>query len=98
MFDGDEETNSSPAQPTNRPNEKRTLLISGLSSRITYKHLTDVIRGGRILYMMLRYDRTAILFMAEGAADFLAHVKRHDLYVQQKRVKKIHFSGLKFKG
>lgn len=66
---------------------ERTLLITGLSDRITYKDLTDVIRGGRILYINLRNDRTATVFMLEGAAEFLAHVKRHDLYVQTKRVR-----------
>jgi len=65
---------------------QRTLLITGLSDRITYKDLTNVIRGGRILYLTIRKDLTAIVFMLEGAAEFLAHVKRHDLYVQTKRV------------
>ena len=65
---------------------RRTLLITGLSRRITYKNLTNVIRGGRILYITLRNDQTATVFMLEGAAEFLAHVKRHDLYVETKRV------------
>lgn len=65
---------------------QRTIHITGLSDRITYKHLTDVIRGGRIVYINLRGDRTATVFMLEGAAEFLAYVKRHDLYVETKRV------------
>lgn len=69
-----------------RSKEKRTLLISGLSEFITYKDLTNVIRGGMVLYIDMRKDRTATVFMLEGAAEFLAHVKRHDLYVQSKRV------------
>lgn len=66
--------------------DRRTIVITGLSDHITYKHLTNVIRGGRILYITITPDRRALVFMLEGAAEFIAHVRRHDLYVQSKRV------------
>lgn len=84
-------TENDQAQETSFPRHgQRTLLITGLSDRITCKDLTDVIRGGRIVYITIRPDRTATVFMLEGATEFIAHVKRHDLYVKDKRVRVCH--------
>ncbi|KAL1311238.1 hypothetical protein AAFC00_001428 [Neodothiora populina] len=65
---------------------QRTLRITGLSEFVTYKDLTDLIRGGQILYITRRDVQSAAVFMLEGAAEFLAHVKRNDLYVKSKRL------------
>lgn len=73
------------AQPTR--DAQRSIYFKGLSDRVTYKDLTDVIRGGKILDIHInKKDRTARVAMLDGAAEFLAHVKRDDLYVKTKRV------------
>lgn len=66
--------------------DQRTLLITGLSDRITHKDLAGVIRGGRLLDIFLRNDRSASISFVEGAAEFLSYAKRTDIYVHMKRV------------
>lgn len=67
-------------------NDQRTILISNLSDRTTHKDLVDIIRGGRLLDMYLRTDRSATVSFVEGAADFVAYAKRKDFYLHGKRV------------
>ncbi len=66
--------------------DQRTLLISNLPERTTHKDVASIIRGGRLLDIFLRNDRTAIVSFVEGAADFLAYAKRNDIYLNMKRV------------
>jgi hypothetical protein len=66
--------------------DQRTVLISNLSEQTTHKDLADVIRGGRLLDIFLRNDRTATVSFVEGAAEFLLYAKRNDIYVHSKRV------------
>ncbi|KAH7400731.1 carbon-nitrogen hydrolase [Phaeosphaeria sp. MPI-PUGE-AT-0046c] len=66
--------------------DQRTVLISNLPERATHKDLTGIIRGGRLLEIFLRNDRTATISFIEGAADFLAYAKRTDLYLHTKRL------------
>jgi hypothetical protein len=66
--------------------DQRTIVITNLSDRTTHKDLTSIIRGGRLLDVFLRNDRSATVSFVEGAADFLAYVKRNDIYLHQKRV------------
>lgn len=66
-------------------NEKRTLYFHGLSDRTTYRDLLSVIKGGKLLSINLRPERTATVTFLEGASDFLAWVKRNDLYLNSKR-------------
>lgn len=66
--------------------DQRTVLISNLSDRTTHKDITSIIRGGRLLDIFLRHDRTATVSFVEGAAEFLAYAKRNDIYLHQKRV------------
>ncbi|KAF1959946.1 hypothetical protein CC80DRAFT_584767 [Byssothecium circinans] len=66
--------------------DQRTILITNLSDRATHKDLTSIIRGGRLLDIFLRNDRTAIVSFVEGAAEFLAYAKRNDIYLHQKRL------------
>ena len=68
-------------------NDQRTILITNLSDRTTHKDLVDIIRGGRLLDLYLRNDRTATVSFVEGAADFLAYAKRNDFYMHGKRVR-----------
>jgi hypothetical protein len=66
--------------------DQRTIVISNLSDRATHKDLVDVIRGGRLLDIYLRNDRTATVSFVEGAQEFLAYTKRNDIYLHLKRV------------
>jgi hypothetical protein len=66
--------------------DQRTIVISNLSDRATHKDLVDVIRGGRLLDIYLRNDRTATVSFVEGAQEFLAYAKRNDIYLHLKRV------------
>ncbi|KAF2271785.1 uncharacterized protein EI97DRAFT_242673 [Westerdykella ornata] len=65
---------------------KRTILITNLSDRTTHKDLVEVIRGGRLAEIYLRNDRCATVSFVEGAAEFLAHTKKNDIYLNQKRL------------
>ncbi|KAF2191119.1 hypothetical protein K469DRAFT_696858 [Zopfia rhizophila CBS 207.26] len=66
--------------------DQRTILITNLSDRTTHKDLTDVIRGGRLLDIFLRKDRSATISFVEGAQEFLAYAKRNDIYLHMKRL------------
>jgi len=67
-------------------NGQRTILLSNLSDRTTHKDLTSVVRGGKLLDIHLRIDRTAAISFVNGAHEFLAFAKRNDIYIHQKRV------------
>ncbi|UPX14208.1 uncharacterized protein EKO05_0004697 [Ascochyta rabiei] len=66
--------------------DQRTILITNLADRTTHKDLVGVIRGGQLLDIFLRSDRAATVSFVEGAANFLAYVKRNDIYLHAKRV------------
>lgn len=68
------------------PHNQRTILITNLSDRTTHKDLAEIIRGGRLLDIFLRNDRSANISFVEGAADFLAYAKRNDIYLHTKRL------------
>jgi hypothetical protein len=66
--------------------DQRTVLVTNLPERTTHKDLAGIIRGGRLLDIFLRNDRTATISFVEGAAEFLAYTKRTDIYLHMKRV------------
>ncbi|RAR07927.1 carbon-nitrogen hydrolase [Stemphylium lycopersici] len=66
--------------------DQRTVLITNLSERTTHKDLATLVRGGRLLDIFLRNDRTATISFVEGAAEFLAYAKRNDVYLHMKRL------------
>ncbi|KAF3031671.1 hypothetical protein E8E12_001339 [Didymella heteroderae] len=66
--------------------DQRTILITNLAERTTHKDISGVIRGGRLLEIFLRNDRSATVSFVEGAADFLTYVKRNDIYLHAKRL------------
>lgn len=82
----DEHDNVEPTTTQNNGTPLRTLYFSGLSARTTYRDLLSVIKGGKLLGVNLRSERSATATFADGAADYLAWVKRNDIYVQGKRV------------
>ncbi|KAF2473498.1 uncharacterized protein BDR25DRAFT_283070 [Lindgomyces ingoldianus] len=66
--------------------DQRTVLITNLSDRTTHKDLTNIIRGGRLLDIFLRNDRSATVSFVEGAQDFLTYAKKNDIYLHTKRL------------
>ncbi|KAI7539209.1 hypothetical protein KC331_g9886 [Hortaea werneckii] len=67
-------------------NERRTLYFSGFSDRTTYKDFVSVIKGGQIVSINLRPERSGTVTFLEGAEAFLAWVRRHDIYLHSKRI------------
>jgi hypothetical protein len=49
--------------------DQRTILITNLSDRTTHKDLAGIVRGGRILDIFLRNDRSATVSFVEGAGE-----------------------------
>lgn len=84
-LDKDEDINSSMQRVP--VHDQRTILVSNLSDRTTHKDLVSFVRGGRLLDIFLRNDRTATVSFVEGAAEFLAYTKRNDIYLHTKRVR-----------
>jgi hypothetical protein len=68
------------------PQDQRTVYITNLPERTTHKDLVSIVRGGRLLDIFLRNDRTATISFVEGAAEFLVYAKRTDIYLHTKRV------------
>ena len=68
-------------------NERRTLYFSGFSDRTTYRNLLSVIKGGKVLSINMRSERSATVTFLEGAAEFLTWAKRNDIYLNSKRVR-----------
>ncbi|KAK3703801.1 hypothetical protein LTR37_014247 [Vermiconidia calcicola] len=66
--------------------ERRTLYFSGFSDRTTYRDLLSVIKGGKLLSVNLRPERSATVAFLDGAAEFLAWAKRNDIYLNSKRI------------
>ncbi|KAI3398464.1 hypothetical protein diail_9145 [Diaporthe ilicicola] len=67
----------------------RSILLSKLPDNTTHGDITEAVRGGRLLDIYLRpTDRTAAVsfLLAADARAFFDHVKRHDLYINHKRV------------
>jgi hypothetical protein len=66
--------------------DQRTILFTNLHDNITHKDLTNIIRGGRLLDIYVRNDRSATVSFVEGAAEFMNYAKRNDFYLHNKRV------------
>lgn len=67
----------------------RSILLSKLPDNTTHADITEAVRGGQLLDIHLRFnDRTAAVsfLLAADARAFYDHVKRHDLYINYKRV------------
>jgi hypothetical protein len=75
-------------EPTQRVpvHDQRTVHITNFPERTTHKDLVGIIRGGRLLDIFIRNDRSATVSFVEGAAEFLAYGKRNDIYMHTKRV------------
>ncbi|KAF2745197.1 hypothetical protein M011DRAFT_469901 [Sporormia fimetaria CBS 119925] len=87
FIDIDGETDLTPSSGPSAPTlDHRTIVISNLSDRVTYNDIVSILRGGRIVDIFMRNDRTAMVTFAEGAVEFMAYVKRQDVYLHQKRL------------
>ncbi|KAL2181977.1 uncharacterized protein P884DRAFT_12945 [Thermothelomyces heterothallicus CBS 202.75] len=67
----------------------RTLQLSNLAEGTTHADIVNAVRGGMLLDIFLRsHDRSAtVSFLnSEDAKKFYEHVRRHDLYIRNKRV------------
>ncbi|KAL1874296.1 hypothetical protein Daus18300_003660 [Diaporthe australafricana] len=78
-----------PARPQYERQCSRSILLSKLPDNTTHGDITEAVRGGRLLDVYLRpNDRTAAVsfLVAADARAFYDHVRRHDLYINHKRV------------
>lgn len=64
----------------------RTLYFTGFNSRTTYRDLCSVIKGGKLLSISMRSEKSATVTFLDAAADYLAWVRRNDIYLNGKRV------------
>ena len=67
-------------------NERRTLYFNGFSDRTTYKDFISIVKGGKLLSINLRSERSGTATFFDGAETFLAWAKKHDIYLHSKRV------------
>lgn len=66
---------------------KRTLYFAGLPPSTTLQDIIDVVRGGIVLDLQLANGHARVTMFESGQAEqYLRHVKRHDLYINLKRV------------
>jgi hypothetical protein len=65
---------------------QRTLYFAGFPPRTTYQDLVSMIKGGKLLSITIRSEKSATVTFLDAAADFLTWVKRNDLYLHSKRV------------
>ncbi|SMY20835.1 unnamed protein product [Zymoseptoria tritici ST99CH_1A5] len=65
---------------------QRTLYFTGFPPRTTYEDLVSVIRGGKLLSINLRSEKSATVTFLDGAAEYLTWAKRNDVYIHSKRI------------
>ncbi|CAI6085337.1 unnamed protein product, partial [Clonostachys chloroleuca] len=67
----------------------RTIGLSNLAEGTTHLDVANMIRGGQVLDIYLRYrENTASVSFMHGAdaKAYMNHVRQHDLYIKQKRI------------
>ncbi len=70
----------------------RTIQLSNLAEGVTHADITGAVRGGLLLDVFLRsHERSATISFLNSAdaKKFYDHVRRHDLYIRNKRVGKL---------
>nr|POF18557.1 rna-binding protein mrn1 [Quercus suber] len=72
----------------------RTLYLCGCPDGTTYEDIVSVIKGGKILNINMRSERSATVTLYDGAAEVLAWAKRNGLYIRSKRVRDIYFTDM----
>jgi hypothetical protein len=78
---------------SNRPQfdreSTRTVLLTNLPEGTTHADITNAVRGGMLLDVFLRTNErsAAVSFLhAVDARKFFDHVRKHDMYIKNKRV------------
>lgn len=64
----------------------RTLYFVGFNGRTSYRDLLSVIKGGKILSVNIRSEKSATVSFLDAAAHYLNWTKRNDVYLNGKRV------------
>ena len=70
----------------NAKQERRTLFFSGLTERTSYRDLLSIVKGGKVLSVNLRNERSATVTFLTGASQYLQWSRKNDIYLQSKRV------------
>lgn len=68
---------------------KRTIVLAGIPDNTTHEHVTKVVRGGILLevYIKAAEHSAHVSFLhEEDAARFYDHSRKHNLYINHKRV------------
>jgi len=67
----------------------RTLILFNLPEGVTHGDITNVVRGGQLLGVFMRNDRSCTVSFVHGqdARIFYDHIKKNDLYLKNKRVR-----------
>lgn len=76
-------------QPSFSKLDQRTIIFKNISDRTTHQDIVNVVRGGSLLDVYLRSQEKAanVSFVRGSAAqDFMAYVKRNDIYIHGRRV------------
>lgn len=79
-------------RPQFERNCTRTVQLVNLAEGTTHADITNAVRGGMLLDIFLRsHERTATVSFLNSAdaKAFYAHVRRHDLYIRNKRVRRV---------
>ncbi|KAK7737014.1 hypothetical protein SLS53_006770 [Cytospora paraplurivora] len=73
----------------------RSVILTNLPEGIAHSDITEAIRGGQLLDIHIRADRSAgvSFLLASDAQAFFEHVRRRDLYIKNKRVTRQISSG-----
>lgn len=86
IADSPDRDDEQPAQNTVPVHDQRTIHISNISDRTTLKDIVGIIRGGMLVEIFQRNDRSVQVSFVEGAQDFMAYAKKNDLYLHYKRL------------
>lgn len=83
-----------PARPHYERQCARSILLANLAENVIHGDITAAVRGGIMLDIFLRpHERAATVsfLQAADARAFFDHVRKHDLYIKNKRVSAILF-------
>lgn len=72
--------------PQGKAGTLRTLYFCGFPARTTYQDLLSVVKGGKLLSINIRSERSATVTFLDAAQDYLTWTKRNDIYLNGKRV------------
>lgn len=69
----------------------RSVILTNLPEGVAHSDITEAIRGGQLLDIHIRADRSAgvSFLLASDAQAFFDHVRRRDLYIKNRRVSEL---------